>query len=158
MKFPKIDFARVLPPVLLALSIANFVLACHVGRQNYPTVIREVQVVTNVIDSVSLGSLPSDISNRLASVAGLIPSLPSSEICTNMPSQVCETSYQYFVSGRRIGCKMFGRFYYEGSPCSYGRISYIYPDRILLASGDWISNQQRFDNGSLVVENERSSR
>lgn len=155
MKFPHMDFSRVLPPVLLALAVANFVLACHVGRQNYPTVIKEVLITTNVVASSSsdIPFLGADTNGLSAVLSGAFTSssVPSP---TNLPSQVCETSYQYFVVGRRIGCKMFGRFYYEGSPCSYGRISEIYPDRILLASGDWITNLQRFHDGFLDNEKE----
>ena len=147
MRLPRLDFAKVLPPVLLALAIANFLLACHVGRQNYPTVIEKVSVITNVVSSADSDFSSLSVSNSVSSV----PLVTRPSLVTNSPSQVCETSYQYFITGRRIGCKMFGRFYFEGSPCSYGRIDSIYPDRILLSSGDWIQNLQRFEDGNLIV-------
>lgn len=95
---------------------------------------------TNILDSVSSSNFPSSF----------LPSSPTNTLPEPAkPRQVLETSYQYFLCSRRIGAYMFGRPYYEGSPCSYGRISQIYPDRIILSSGDWISNT--FDQQSRKV-------
>lgn len=131
---------------LFVLCCCNFYLAFRVSS----VVNLKSVVVTNVVEIASLST------NFLSSVSSSnFPSLSILPPSTNTvpepvkPRQVFETSYQYFLCSRRIGAYMFGRPYYEGSPCSYGRISQIYPDRIILSSGDWISNT--FDQSTRKV-------
>lgn len=127
---------------LFLAGCANFVLAykaMQVGSR--------VVVTTNIVEMASFttNSLPS-VSSPVSFVSSnnLLPSFgrsPSPLADTNCCREVACYPYQYFLVGRRIGAEMFGRYYYDGSPCSYGRIDRIFPDRIILCSGDWISNK-----------------
>lgn len=108
-------------------------------------------VTTNVVEMVVLStnelssaSSPSNSSPSVSSPFFFYPPSSPSSPSERVPRQVAEYPYQYFLCGRRIGACMFGRYYYDGSPCSYGRIDKIFPDRIILVGGDWIQN--RFDS------------
>ena len=102
-----------------------------------------VQSVTNVVELLSsplTNSSPSGVKSSFSSPFYHSPlSDPRQDIV--VPKEVAEYPYQYFLIGRRIGVQLFGRFYYEGSPCSYGRIKHIFPDRIILEDGNWIRNR-----------------
>lgn len=125
---------------LLVLSMSNFYLAFRASR----VVNLKSVTVTNVVEVVNLKSSTNEFPSASSSVD--IPSspLPASPPVP-VPKEVAQWPYRYFLVNRRIGLEAFGRYYYEGSPCSYGRIFQIYPDRILLKSGDWISNKLERD-------------
>lgn len=139
---------------LLLLSLFNFYLsyrASSVVNLHSYTVTNVVEMVTFPSNFVSSSSVPSNSVLPFLSVPSSSV-LPSSPVV--VPKEVLQVPYQYFVIGHRVGAHMFGRFYYDGSPCSYGRIEAIFPDRIILRSGDWISN--RFDVDSRkVAKNDR---
>ena len=122
---------------LLVLSLANFYLAYRASQ----VVNMRSYTVTNVVEVVSTVSsnIDSVVSSPL-SFSSSSPSVPAPSPLP-VPREVAQWPYRYFLVGRRIGFEVFGRYYYEGSPCSYGRIYQIYPDRILLCGGDWISNR-----------------
>lgn len=121
-------------------GLALFVLACcnFVMAYKSVSVVRSV-VVTNVVEVASSVAASSNaISSVFSSLSA--PSVSADMPTEREPQEVARWPYRYFVVRRRIGCEFMNRYYYDGSPCSYGRIYQIYPDRILLADGDWISN------------------
>lgn len=133
--------------ILLVASLSNFYLAYRASSDIRST------VVTNFVDLVSSPLIASPVSNivddvRVFSSPTSSPSTLPSPPPPSLPRQLAEYPYQYFIVGRRIGACMFGRFYYEGSPCSYGKISSIYPDRIILQGGDWILNKTPYTSAS----------
>lgn len=132
---------RLLPLSVIACCICNIYFAYRVNVESRPVTVFNYHEVTNRID-VSSNSLPS---NMFSSVSLSSPDSPSDSVARPSCASVCRVPYQYFLCGRRIGAYVWGRFYYEGSPCSYGRISMIFPDRIILDSGDWIENARVFD-------------
>ena len=133
---------------LLVLSMSNFYLAFRASR----VVNLKSVTVTNVVEVVNLKSPTNDLPSAVSPFE-----IPSSPVPASppvpVPREVAQWPYRYFLVNHRIGLEAFGRYYYEGSPCSYGRISQIYPDRILLHSGDWISNKLERD----LVSNNRST-
>lgn len=124
---------------LLVMSLANFYLAYRAAQ----VVNLRSYTVTNLVEVVS--TVPTNTDSVVSSpVSFSSPSFSSPSPDTvnpPVPREVAQWPYRYFLVGRRIGFEVFGRYYYEGSPCSYGRIYQIYPDRILLCGGDWISNR-----------------
>lgn len=126
---------------LLVLALSNFYLAF---RASSVINMRSV-TVTNVVEVAY--SVPVSDPTNPPSPSVESPSIrPASSSHPDRPAshEVAQWPYRYFTINRRVGFEIFGRYYYEGSPCSWGRIKEIYPDRILLSSGDWISN--RFSN------------
>lgn len=121
---------------LLVLSGSNFYLAFRASK----VINSKCVTVTNVVELVNLVSSTNDAPS-VSSPFGS-PSLPPpSPPIVPAAREVAQWPYRYFLVNHRIGLEAFGRYYYEGSPCSYGRIFQIFPDRILLSSGDWISNK-----------------
>lgn len=118
-----------------------------------------VVVQTNFVSTVDLPSqLPNRLENSLSnSTFNIDFREKENQSSPPLPQKVAEYPYQYFLIARRIGAKMFNRYYYEGSPCSYGRIRYIYPDRIILENGDWIQNRMEQLALSSSDSNERTS-
>ncbi len=122
-------------PLLFGVATLCNVLLCYRASSvatRVHDITNHVEVVSFTTNFVNLSSMPTNIISSQTDVREL-------------PREVARTAYQYFVVGRLIGCKAWGRYYYDGSPCSWGRISAVYPDRILLEDGNWISNTFAFD-------------
>ena len=122
---------------LFALGCTNFYLAFRassVPRSRVTHVTNYVDVVSSPTNSTPVAGVDVPLSSPSGVAVPVPPPLPSP------PREVANYPYQYFIVGRRIGAQMFNRYYYDGSPCSYGRIERIFPDRILLVGGDWIRN------------------
>lgn len=156
----KIERIKAIYPLLfLALAIMNFVVSCRIIHRQ-PEVVHHYETVTNVVESVSISNFIEKVSssglstNILGSAFGL--SSPSSAVSYE-PKCVAKTSYQYYLVGRRCGVLMYGRRYFDGSLCSYGRIDKVFPDRILLSNGDWIENDVRFEFGYAKSSKEKRS-
>lgn len=112
--------------------------------------VERVFVNTNSSDKVvSSSSLPvvSDVP-----VLPSVSSVPSSNVVSR---SVCNVSYDYFLYNNIRGVKMWDRFYNEGSLTSFGRISKIFPDRILLEDGGYIVNQKWLSGGSRSVSDHK---
>lgn len=112
--------------------------------------VERVFVNTNSSDKVvSSSSLPV-VSN--VPVLPSVSSVPSSNVVSR---SVCNVCYDYFLYNNIRGVKMWDRFYNEGSLTSFGRISKIFPDRILLEDGGYIVNQKWLSGGSRSVSDHK---
>lgn len=130
---------RVWSILIFAVAISNFVLACTASRSLqtrtiYSTVTNEihhVSVVTQILTSVSSSSSPSSSS----------PHPDSSSDNYFQPLDHPTFHYRYMLINGVKAVMLFGRLHYVGSRTSYGRIVDIFPDRVILDSGDTISNE-----------------
>ena len=145
-------FKKVLSWFSSLSGLSLFVLACCNFSLAYKAVsVSRSVVLTNVVE---MAVSPSGLSTNLSSTQSFSPPSSLSPVFsaptslahtvsspdTPVTKEVARWPYRYFVVRRRIGCEFMNRYYYDGSSCSYGRISAIYPDRILLDGGDWITN------------------
>lgn len=130
---------RVWSLLIFAVAIANFVLACTASRSLqtrtiYSTVTNEihhVSVVTQILSSVS--SSPSS-----SPLPFFSDSSPDNQF---QPLDHPTHHYSYMLLNGVKAVMLFGRLHYVGSRTSYGRIVDIFPDRVLLDTGDSISNE-----------------
>ena len=136
-------------PLLLAvMAVCNLVMAFNVRstvRKSSSVVVTNYVDLVNFPSPVSVGTSSNTVSSLFGSLGSLVPSsspdLPSVSSSEKEERKVfCNLPYQYFVANRRIGAQICGRYFYEGSLCSGGYISKIFPDRILLEDGSFIVN------------------
>lgn len=117
------------------LAITNLYLAYKSS-----SVATRVHDVTNHVEVVSYVTNYVNVANGIVTNSMSRAYGVSAESVIRDPVEVARCRYHYFKVGYRIGALMHGRYYYDGSPCSYGRISSVWPDRIILDNGDYISN------------------
>ena len=115
---------------LLAVGNLVFVFLCNRGRK--PQIVRHSSVTTNFVYSVRTQYIDRAVSPSSVSV-------PASSATTNSV-RVAVTDYHYFLVSHRKAVKMWGRYFFEGSLTSYGRIASIWPDRVLLEEGGELVN------------------
>lgn len=113
---------------LFIIVVVNGLLIWKFEVDRKPRIIKEtVTVVTNTVHVVT---------NFVSSSgANLGTNGVSSVFRPNDPQFEIEIPYRYmYVAGRRL-IELGGRHFSEGSPTSYGVISRIYPERVLLENG-----------------------
>ena len=143
----RIWFRRLWSILIFAVAISNFVLACTASRSLKTTTI--TSIITNVVDHVTV------VTQILSSVS--VPVSPDIPIDDSLnyfqPVDHPTHYYRYMLINGVKAVQLFGRLHYVGSRTSYGRIIDIYPDRLLLDSGDTISNSnlKGTDNGSRPI-------
>lgn len=126
-------FRRLWAVVIFFVAISNFVLACTASRSLRVQTIEHFSTITNEIVRTSIiTQIISSVSSPV-SVDGNFDYIQSIDHPTS--------HYRYMLINGRKAVQLFGRLHYVGSFTSYGRILDIFPDRILLDSGDTISNQ-----------------
>lgn len=143
-------FGRYASLLLTLLAASNLYLAfsaSSASRREYcvTNYVEQVSFVTNVIECVGSISSPSNT----VQLSNALDDVPVRE--------VARCPYDYFMVGRVIGARMYGRYYYDGSLCSWGRIDSVWPDRILLADGNWITNAKVDYINNEVLRNDRRS-
>ena len=130
--------------IFLAL-VANLIIVYRFETTRKPQVVYSVERVlinTNTVSSVS-APLTNSFSSVSAPLANSFSSVSVSHSSTGSTARVsCNANYDYFLYNGVRGVKMWDRFYNEGSLTSYGRISKIFPDRIILDDGSFIVNQK----------------
>lgn len=119
--------------IFLAL-VVNLIIVYRFETTRKPQVVYSVERV--LINTNTVSSVSARLTNFVSSV-----SVPHSS--TGSVVRVsCNVNYDYFLYNGVRGVKMWDRFYNEGSLTSYGRISKIFPDRIILDDGSFIVNQK----------------
>ena len=124
--------------IFLAL-VSNIFIVYRFESTRKPQVVYSVERVfvnTNVSSSASVPVSPASVP---VSSSNVVSRASSSNV---VDRTVCNVSYDYFLYNGVRGVKMWDRFYNEGSLTSFGRISTIFPDRILLEDGGYIVNQK----------------
>ena len=133
--------------MIFAVAISNFVLACTASSSLQTKTI--TSIITNVVDHVTV------VTQILSSTSVPVSSDISIDDSINyfQPVDHPTSYYRYMLINGVKAVQLFGRLHYVGSRTSYGRILDIFPDRILLDSGDTISNSnlKGSDNGSRSI-------
>lgn len=117
------------------LLVTNFIVIYFFERDRQPKIIYKIvnNVTTNTIDHVS--DVVSSGQSDPLSVDLVTPESVRSNLVV-----AASVYYDFFIVNDNRIIKMFDRYYQEGSRCSYGRISIIYPDRLFLDDGSAILN------------------
>lgn len=134
-KLKKFAFDNLYPIInalCIVFSVANFLVIFLFERSKAPKIERiyetvttnHVIVVTNVLESS--GQIASSVS---------VPAAPAI-----LPDLEIPVKYKYFMVDGTRHIEYCGRYFSEGSPTSYGRISLIFPDRIVLDNGRYLKN------------------
>lgn len=130
-------FNSFVPVFLLVLLISNCFAIWYFEKSRLPQVIYSVERVSS-----------SPASSSVVSVTNSSPvvSAPSPVVPDHVPLSstnklfTVQAFYDYGISWGRRFALLWGRYFYEGDPTSYGEISFIYPERIILADGSVIVN------------------
>lgn len=142
MRFDFSKFYPVLNVLLLLSVVANFIVIFFFERSRKPQVVHSVEtvvsnhynVVTNYV--TSLRDLLTDNDSSSTSLS----SFSVSNVLSRSDNSVT-VRYRYFIAN--VPCfEYLGEFYKEGSETSYGVVSKVFPDRVLLENGIWLVNRQ----------------
>lgn len=131
------DFIKSYSPLLVFLGfVLNLFVVYRFERSKKP------QVVYCVRDSPT-NSVPGSASSAspVSSSASHSP-VSSSSPASSRHNDYVNVPYHFFLNQGRRAVQMWGRFFSEGSPTSYGRIVKIFPDRIFLEGDVVIVNTQ----------------
>lgn len=129
-------FRRFYPLVCTLLVISNFVTSCSCWRSISPR--HFYHTVSNTVYSVSV---ITQLVDRVSTLDPLSPP-PVKETPRDFP---CRDFVYYMVDGRQY-VRLYGRVYSHGALTSRGRISGIFPDRVVLENGDSIYNATKENN------------
>lgn len=134
--------------MIFAVAISNFVLACTASRSLQTQTI--TSIITNVVDHVTV--VTQILSATSVPVSSETP-FDVDSVNYFQPVDHPTFYYRYMLINGVKAVQLFGRLHFVGSRTSYGRIIDIFPDRILLDSGDTISNSNMkgTDNGSRSI-------
>lgn len=124
---------------LFLIVVCNGLLIWKFEVDRKPRIIREtVTVVTNTVHVVTnfVSSSGMNLGTNGVPING-----ESSVSRPNDPQFEIEIPYRYlYVCGKRM-IELGGRYFSEGSPTSYGVISRIFPERVLLENGYFLKCQ-----------------
>lgn len=140
-------------PFFIFLSLAgNVFVVYRYESSRRPQVVYSVERVFVNTNTTSSATSPDSGVKSIPPPPSSPVSVPSSNVVSRT---VCNAEYDYFLYNGVRGVKMWDRFYNEGSLTSFGRISKIFPDRILLEDGGYIVNSKWLSVSSIKPQPEK---
>ena len=138
-------FNSFVPVFILALLVSNCVVIWYFEKSRRPQVIYSVERVSSPASVVAVTNSSPVVSDSSPVVSDHVPLSSTNKLFT------VKAFYDYGISWGRRFALLWGRYFYEGDPTSYGEISFIYPERIILADGSVIVNTKWNNAGSDTV-------
>lgn len=131
--------------LVFSLLVLNLFVVYLFEKSRQPQIIYSVErifVNSNFNSNVSISTTNSY--KTISNISQLVKDSPSSNIVQtySVPSNTVRATvfYDYFTYDMHRYAIIFDRRFSEGSLTSYGRISTIFPDRILLEDGSYLYN------------------
>lgn len=135
---------RFLPTLLVLLTIVNGLVIFLFEKDRKPKVVFMVRPQQDA-NSVNTNTVINIVSNMLDSSNAVVTNTIDRALDYNKLPVIATLSFDYYVFCGEQYVRMFENIDYScGSMTSYGRITAIFPDRILIDDCCWIANNKSF--------------